>query len=328
MKANPIKPREFSYWVVPGRFLAAEYPRSLEDEISERVIKELVDFGITHFIDLTTEEDELEPYMHIVNRVCKEKFGKITVQQTNYQIIDGRTPKLEKMDTILDHIDHLLCQGEVIYVHCWGGIGRTGTVVDCWLNRHVNGKISNPPDLNHFFPDQNPPPKNGLRLGLLDLWCTNPKSIRREEPTIPTNHRQRPFVEKWTKQDKELKAKAKAKQAAKPSDFELIFSTVAQDLESTDLSAIEQNLSTVLAQLQVTDQPNHSSHRIFEKLNENPLVVMRANLTKKGKSETLEISLRTGNGDPIVLVRLMQNPMLERPHSYLIDAKGFCQIER
>jgi len=23
-----------------------------------------------------------------------------------------------------------------VYVHCWGGIGRTGTVVGCWLVRH------------------------------------------------------------------------------------------------------------------------------------------------------------------------------------------------
>ena len=25
---------------------------------------------------------------------------------------------------------------EPVYVHCWGGIGRTGTVVGCWLVRH------------------------------------------------------------------------------------------------------------------------------------------------------------------------------------------------
>ncbi len=22
------------------------------------------------------------------------------------------------------------------YVHCWGGVGRTGTVIGCWLLRH------------------------------------------------------------------------------------------------------------------------------------------------------------------------------------------------
>ena len=23
-----------------------------------------------------------------------------------------------------------------VYIHCWGGIGRTGTIVGCWLSRH------------------------------------------------------------------------------------------------------------------------------------------------------------------------------------------------
>jgi protein-tyrosine phosphatase len=27
-------------------------------------------------------------------------------------------------------------QGLGVYLHCWGGIGRTGTVVGCWLVRH------------------------------------------------------------------------------------------------------------------------------------------------------------------------------------------------
>jgi hypothetical protein len=329
MKANPIKPREFSYWVVPGRFLAGEYPRSLDDEISETVIKELVDFGISHFIDLTTAEDELEPYMHIVNRMSKKNSAQKTVRRTNFQVIDGHIPTIETMNTILDHIDHLLCQGEVIYVHCWGGIGRTGTVVDCWLNRHVNGKISNPPDMNHFYPQQNPPPKNGLELNLLDLWCTNPKSIRKPKPKIPTNHRQRPFVEKWTKQDALVQAKLNK------SAFDLTLSTLAQDLESTAssdenlyLSTIEQKLSTVLAQLKVTDQPNTLSAYVFKKLNENPLLLLSGNLTKQGKSELLEISMRKGKNSEILLVRLMQQPILERPHSYLIDAQGTCQIER
>ena len=37
---------------------------------------------------------------------------------------------------ILDKIDDDLAAGHNIYVHCWGGVGRTGTVVGCWLVRH------------------------------------------------------------------------------------------------------------------------------------------------------------------------------------------------
>ncbi len=40
------------------------------------------------------------------------------------------------MTNILDVIDRALTEGKRVYVHCWGGIGRTGTVVGCYLARH------------------------------------------------------------------------------------------------------------------------------------------------------------------------------------------------
>ena len=40
------------------------------------------------------------------------------------------------MTRILDDVDAALADGGAVYVHCWGGIGRTGTVVGCWLVRH------------------------------------------------------------------------------------------------------------------------------------------------------------------------------------------------
>jgi protein-tyrosine phosphatase len=40
------------------------------------------------------------------------------------------------MRAILDTIDAEMAAGRTVYVHCWGGIGRTGTVIGCWLVRH------------------------------------------------------------------------------------------------------------------------------------------------------------------------------------------------
>ena len=40
------------------------------------------------------------------------------------------------MVEILDAVDAALARGEGVLVHCWGGIGRTGTVIGCWLARH------------------------------------------------------------------------------------------------------------------------------------------------------------------------------------------------
>jgi protein-tyrosine phosphatase len=37
----------------------------------------------------------------------------------------------ELMTTILDAIDESMTAGKPVYVHCWGGMGRTGTVIGC-----------------------------------------------------------------------------------------------------------------------------------------------------------------------------------------------------
>ena len=47
------------------------------------------------------------------------------------------------MTAILDAIDDSLTAGKPTYVHCWGGVGRTGTVIGCWLLRHGLAEPSN-----------------------------------------------------------------------------------------------------------------------------------------------------------------------------------------
>ena len=40
------------------------------------------------------------------------------------------------MKEILDFVDAKISRGETVFVHCLGGMGRTGTVVGCYLGRH------------------------------------------------------------------------------------------------------------------------------------------------------------------------------------------------
>jgi len=43
------------------------------------------------------------------------------------------------MHEILDTIDAALSAKRIVYVHCWGGVGRTGTVIGCHTDDGRNG---------------------------------------------------------------------------------------------------------------------------------------------------------------------------------------------
>ena len=51
-------------------------------------------------------------------------------------IKDLGVPSKPHLLAILDLIDRCVAEASPVYVHCWGGVGRTGTVVGCWLSRN------------------------------------------------------------------------------------------------------------------------------------------------------------------------------------------------
>ena len=51
-------------------------------------------------------------------------------------IPDFGVPTPEQMAQTLDIMDVAIGTGHAVYVHCLGGLGRTGTVVGCYLVRH------------------------------------------------------------------------------------------------------------------------------------------------------------------------------------------------
>ena len=132
LTSNPL-PIPESYWVIPGRFLTSEYPGAYSESQTARRLDAFLEAGLDTFIDLTSPS-ELSPYKAIL--VERAKYYGRTTRHLGFPIRDHDVPSVEQMTTILDTIDALLAEGRGICIHCWGGVGRTGTVVGCYLVRH------------------------------------------------------------------------------------------------------------------------------------------------------------------------------------------------
>jgi len=115
--------------------MAGEYPCSWDEEESRQKIRWLLANGVTFILDLT-EEDEygLKPYASLFSEeaLASNEEG-IYIRQP---IPDMSTPSIEEMHSILERLDSALRAGHTTYVHCYGGIGRTGTVIGCYLVKH------------------------------------------------------------------------------------------------------------------------------------------------------------------------------------------------
>lgn len=168
--ANPPRPIEHCYWVptgeMPGKLLAGEYPRNLDEASSRVKLAQLADAGVTAFIDLTEADEWLEPYAQLLDGPSHERFA----------IRDVSIPASPELTiAALDAIDGHLAAGRTVYVHCWGGVGRTGTIIGCWLARHGE-------------------PGDAALERLQELWQSNPKSRTRQSPETDE---QRRYVRDW-----------------------------------------------------------------------------------------------------------------------------------
>ncbi len=119
------KPVGYSYRVAENVW-GGEYPVWDWDKgVRKRQLGLYTDFGITDFLDLT-ESGEMPPYA---------EFLPSGVRRHTFPFPDGGIPK--NVESVVDlfrwmetlFAEHPDCR---LYIHCHGGVGRTGTIVSCY----------------------------------------------------------------------------------------------------------------------------------------------------------------------------------------------------
>lgn len=135
-----VIPFDRSYCVIPGRFLAGFYPASDKPDEATQKLQRLLDVGINHVINLTesVEKNWAGQFLTDYKPELVELADRQNLKMSCYRfpIRDGGIPSVNGMKNILDNIDTALKDNKVVYLHCWGGRGRTATVVGCFLARH------------------------------------------------------------------------------------------------------------------------------------------------------------------------------------------------
>ena len=145
--ASVTPPLPRTYWVLDGKFLAGAFAGQHDPIAHEARLKALFNAGLRTFVNLMEEDEKnnvgmpfvrYDEQLHQIATKTNERVECLTLP-----IVDGHVTTHEHMNEILDAIDGSLKNDRPVYLHCFGGMGRTGTVVCCWLLRHGYATTSN-----------------------------------------------------------------------------------------------------------------------------------------------------------------------------------------
>lgn len=108
-------------WVVPGTLAGAAMPGVVDDIDHDLALLKRV--GITTLITLTERD------------IDQQALARHQLKNVHLPVYDREAPSLGQIQMLLKRMEILVGRGEVLAVHCLGGLGRTGTVLTAWLIR-------------------------------------------------------------------------------------------------------------------------------------------------------------------------------------------------
>ena len=173
-------PFERSYWVLPNRFIVGEIPASLKEEETITKLNGLIRINVNVVINLM-EEDE-KNYENKSFYDYAPYLNKHNIETHRLPIKDLSIPSIDTMRNILSIVQDSIRQKKIVYLHCWGGVGRTGTAVGCFLlNNSLASKENVLETINYLkrttsIDKRQSPETEEQRKFLMD-WPTSEESI-------------------------------------------------------------------------------------------------------------------------------------------------------
>jgi hypothetical protein len=133
------KPFPQSFWVHENLLCAGCYPGDQDPATRDAKLHGLLDCGIHRVLSLMEAIERgrggrpFEPYVPRLQELAAER--ELEVECLSLPLPDARAPAQPALEKVLEVIEVGLREQTPTYLHCWGGHGRTGTVVACHLIR-------------------------------------------------------------------------------------------------------------------------------------------------------------------------------------------------